>query len=91
MVAGREASPADIVATHRLFDYWAHGPGAAKIKWGTDGDFSRCVTDIQEAVTKDGKPPLPDRVVKGMCATLHHKVTGSWPGHAPGESKPRHH
>ncbi|MCX8559785.1 hypothetical protein OS122_02580 [Mycolicibacterium mucogenicum] len=89
MVAGREASPADIVATHRLFNYWAHGAGAAKIGWGTDGDFDRCIANVQAAVTDGGKPPLSDSTVKGLCANLHHAATGAWPGHAPGESTPR--
>ena len=85
MVAGREASPADVVATHKLFDYWAHGEGAAKIQWGTPGDFARCIADVQAAVTKDGKPPLKDSMVRGLCANLHHAATGAWPGHAASE------
>lgn len=65
--------------------YWLAGPGAAKVRWGEPGDFDRCVHALQAEVVKDGKPPLPDHVIKGACATLHKKATGATPGHAPGE------
>jgi hypothetical protein len=39
MVAGREVSPKDVQNTERLKSYWAEGAGAARIGWGTDGDF----------------------------------------------------
>ena len=26
----------------QLRDYWLHGEGAARIRWGTDGSFTRC-------------------------------------------------
>lgn len=85
MVAGREVTPADAAATMRIKDYWAHGEGAAKIQWGSPGDFSRCIQHIQTAVTKDGHAPLSDHMIKGLCATLHHEATGAWPGHAASE------
>lgn len=72
-------------ATERLLQYWAEGPGAIKIKWGVPGDFDRCTRHIQEAVTKGGHAPLPDNEINGLCARLHHRATGAWPGHAPGE------
>ena len=83
MTAGREATPKDAVDTERLMNYWAHGEGAAKIACGTDGDFDLCVGQL-------GKYVGPD-TVKGLCANLHHRATGAWPGHAPGETPPRHH
>jgi hypothetical protein len=49
------------------------GKVAARIKWGTPGDFTRCVRQAQ----KHGMSP---RVARGACATLHHKATGMWPG-----------
>lgn len=79
MVAGREASPKDVQNTQRLMEYWAHGAGAAKIQWGKDGDFDRCVVEL-------GKYVSPN-VVKGLCSNLHQRATGARPGHAPGESK----
>lgn len=73
-------------STQRLMEYWSHGEGAAKIRWGTPGDFDRCVREVQEAVTKGGSKPLPDREIKGLCSNLHQRATGARPGHAPGES-----
>lgn len=66
-------------ATERLMKYWAEGAGAAKINWGVDGDFDRCRAELGKYV--DGGQ------LAGLCANLHHRATGAWPGHAPGESK----
>jgi hypothetical protein len=68
-----------------LIRYWTAGPGAAKINWGTPGDFDRCRIAINEKVTEGGDKPLSDRVISGLCATLHKVATGSTPGNAPGE------
>jgi hypothetical protein len=68
-----------------LLKYWLTGPGAAKIAWGSPGDFNRCRVNINAEVTKDGNAPLSDHVISGLCATLHHMATGARPGHAPGE------
>lgn len=68
----------------QLIKYWLTGPGAAKINWNVPGDFDRCVTAIQAEVSEDG-PPLSDRVVKGLCATLHKMATGGSPGHGSAE------
>jgi hypothetical protein len=84
MVAGREAGPKSTESTERLKQYWAHGEGATKIRWGVDGDFDRCVALVQTAVSKHSAP-LSDSTIKGLCANLHHEATGAWPGHAPGE------
>lgn len=85
MTAGREITPRDVANTERLKTFWAEGPGAARIVWGTDGDFMRCIANIQKAVTDGGKPPLSDHMIKGLCAELHKRATGFTPGHAPGE------
>lgn len=77
MVAGRELSPKDVENTQRLMEYWAHGPGAAKIDWGVPGDFDRCVVQLSKYVGPG--------VVKGLCNHLHQRATGAPPGHAPGE------
>jgi hypothetical protein len=76
MVAGREVTPKDVASTERLKRYWTEGVGAAKINWGVPGDFDRCVVEL-------GKYVGPD-IVKGLCANLHKRATGGWPGHAPG-------
>lgn len=68
-----------------LVAYWTKGEGAQKIRWGVSGDFDRCVVNIQEAITKGGDKPLGDRVIKGLCSTLHVVATGARPGHAPSE------
>jgi hypothetical protein len=73
----------------QLKDYWLRGPGAARIRWGTPGDFNRCVTAIQAEVTEDGRAPLPDDKIKGLCANLHKAATGATPGNAPGEKRKR--
>lgn len=54
----------------RLKDYWAHGKGALKIRWGTDGSFRRCVRQLRKYF-----PRNPE----GLCANLHHEATGEWP------------
>jgi hypothetical protein len=56
-----------------LKDYWVHGPGAAKIGWGTPGDFDRCVAEVTVHA-----PGLKN--VKGYCADRHHDALGVWPG-----------
>lgn len=56
----------------QLGTYWTRGPGAAKIRWGTDGSFDRCVRLL--------RPKVPARIdVKGLCANLHKRATGQWP------------
>lgn len=83
VVAGREASPKDVQNTERLMAYWASGEGAAKIGWGVDGDFERCRTEL-------GKHVSPG-IVSGLCANLHHRALGVWPGqeHSANHKKPR--
>lgn len=50
--------------------YWAEGPGAAKIQWGTPGDFDRCITEVDKYMT--GR-------AKGYCNLLHHRALGYYP------------
>lgn len=50
-----------------LRNYWTKGPGAAKIGWGTPGDWSRCVSEV-------GKYMGPR--AKGYCALRHRAATG---------------
>lgn len=76
MVAGREATPSDVTNTERLMRYWTEGEGAAKIAWGEPGDFDRCVLQLGEHVSPS--------IVKGLCANLHHRALGVWPGQEHG-------
>lgn len=50
----------------RLRTYWERGAGAAKIRWGTGGDFNRCVRHLRKYV----------RDPKGYCALRHIAATG---------------
>ena len=65
------------VDTERLRRYWTKGPGAAKIRWGTPGDFNRCRSQLAKYV----KP----QYLSGYCANRHYDATGFWPGDAPSE------
>lgn len=56
-----------------LWKYWVHGEGAAKIGWGTDGSFDRCVRLVGAEVED------PKVSIKGLCANLHKDATGEWP------------
>ena len=63
------------VDTERLRRYWTKGKGAAKIRWGTPGDFNRCRSQLAKYV----KPIY----LNGYCANRHYDATGFWPGKAP--------
>jgi hypothetical protein len=63
-------------STRTLINYWTRGEGAAKIRWGVDGSFSRCVRHLSSKV----------RDPKGLCAELHHEATGEWPAEKGVES-----
>jgi hypothetical protein len=39
--------------------------------------FNRCRVELSKYVGP--------KVVDGLCANLHHRATGAWPGHAPAE------
>ena len=57
-------------AGQKLMAYWTKGAGAAKIKWGTPGDFSRCVRHLGKYV----------RDPKGLCNEYHQAAVGAPPG-----------
>jgi len=65
--------------TERLHEYWVHGPGAAKIRWGAPGDFDRCVLHLSKYL----------RDAKGYCANAHHAALGIWPATHAKELKGR--
>jgi 8-oxo-dGTP pyrophosphatase MutT (NUDIX family) len=64
--------PAHTAMDSDLVAYWARGKGAAKIRWGTGGDFKRC----ERHLVKYLKPGQ----LAGACANLHKVATGTWPG-----------
>lgn len=67
-----EDSAKDAESTERLMRYWAHGEGAAKIRWGEKDDFYRCEAHLGKYVASEQ--------LKGLCANLHHRALGVWPG-----------
>jgi hypothetical protein len=55
----------------RLRQYWVRGPGAAKIRWGTGGDFDRCVRHLRKHVGTRAE---------GLCNIFHRSALGAAPG-----------
>jgi hypothetical protein len=53
-------------ASHNLRDYWVHGEGAVKIRWGTEGDGTRCIRHLRKYVRDPG----------GLCQEYHRLATG---------------
>lgn len=60
-------------ATTRIRRYWTRGKGAAKIRWGVPGDFSRCRRQLAKYIQN------PDWLA-GTCANMHKEALGVWPG-----------
>lgn len=56
----------------QLKESWLRGEIAARIRWGTDGDFDRCVTQAR-------KHDVPVAQRKGMCNNLHREALGGKP------------
>jgi len=54
-----------------LRHYWLYGKGAAKIRWNTPGDWTRCVRQLSKYMGPRAK---------GYCALRHHEATGMWTG-----------
>jgi HK97 family phage prohead protease len=76
-IGGQVTNPG---GTERLHEYWVHGEGAAKIRWGTPGDFGRCVDHLGKFI----KDP------QGYCNLAHHAALGIYPAtHAAMEHKGR--
>jgi hypothetical protein len=55
----------------KLRKYWTRGPGAAKIRWGEDDDFDRCVTQLRKHVGERAK---------GLCNIYHRVAVKAPPG-----------
>jgi hypothetical protein len=52
----------------KLWDYWVHGEGAAKIGWGAPDDYARAVAELSKYV--------PPGQVHGLAAEMHIAATG---------------
>lgn len=50
-----------------LRQYWSVGKGAAKIRWGTEGDLTRCARNLNKY--------MPGRSY-GYCQNLHQRIFG---------------
>lgn len=55
----------------KLRRYWTVGVGGAKIRWGTPGDWTRCVSQLSKYLGPRAK---------GYCALRHKEMNGIWPG-----------
>jgi len=55
----------------RLRQYWLHGKGAAKIRWGTKGAWTRCYKHLSKYLGPRAK---------GYCQLMHGRATGTWAG-----------
>lgn len=51
--------------------YWTRGKGAAKIRWGTKGDWTRCVRNLAKYMGPRAK---------GYCQLRHKEATGVYTG-----------
>lgn len=51
--------------------YWSSGEGAAKIRWGTPGDWTRCNRLLSRYLGSRAK---------GYCQRLHKRNTGVYTG-----------
>lgn len=58
----------------KLRRYWTIGKGGAKIRWGTGGDWTRCVRLLSKYMGPRAK---------GYCALRHKEMTGMWTGDKP--------
>ena len=63
--------------TKHITSYWVDGRGALKIKWGAPGDFNRCRRQLVKYVQN------PEWLA-GLCANLHYRALGVWPGREGG-------
>ena len=55
----------------KLRRYWTRGRGAAKIRWGTPGDWKRCVRHLSKYLGVRAK---------GYCQLRHKEATGVYTG-----------
>lgn len=59
-----------------LRGYWTTGPGGMKIRWGTPGDFDRCVSALSKYMGPED--------AKGFCNRMHQRAVGAPPGKGHG-------
>jgi len=67
----------------RLKEYWIHGKGALKIRWGTPGDLTRCHNHLAKFVGPMawGLAANYHKALFGMSNAKHDKLTGQTSHH----------
>lgn len=68
------------VATERLRQYWLHGKGAAKIRWGTPGAWTRCHRLLSKY--------MPPTMTPGYCTNLSQRLGGQGIATHVGDRRP---
>lgn len=66
-----DPDPSPKPGARRLRRYWTRGKGALKIRWGTPGDFKRCVRHLRKYVGTGAE---------GLCNVYHTSAVGAPPG-----------
>jgi hypothetical protein len=61
----------NVGGAEKLRLYWTVGKGGLKIRWGTGGDWRRCVKHLEKYMGPRAK---------GYCQLRHHEMTGMWTG-----------
>jgi hypothetical protein len=67
-----EEAAAAALPSARLKAYWTTGEGAARIRWGTEGDLTRC----HRLVTQEAGADAATFDVWGYCQNLHKGLFG---------------
>lgn len=75
LVAAKGNAAKGAQSAERLRKYWLSGKGAAKIRWGTKGDWTRCVRQLRKYLGPRAK---------GYCTLMHGRKLGKYPGHKHG-------
>src|SRR5690606_35551970 len=64
--------------TSRPHTYWTKGAGAAKIRWGTPGAWTRAKALIGEKIAKNSPDKM--RFLNQIISQWHFDALGYWPG-----------
>jgi hypothetical protein len=67
-----ESPTAAVLSSERLKTYWKMGEGATQIRWGTDGDLTRCHRLVSRAAGAESET----FDVWGYCQNLHKELFG---------------
>lgn len=73
LAAVAEDANAQVGNIEALRRYWTTGEGGARIRWGTDGDLTRCHRLVRREVPRTD---MSDDDVWGFCNNLHKRLFG---------------